>query len=168
MFPEVHDSTIRHLRIEQNMSTNDVLISQQEKAKPVSLQVTLASHSHQIINFHDDYVLKTNRSCIWNKAEVFYKRAISTSPNLLKQSLMITRDCHIWCLLGIYFSDKIINITYGKGFATSIIPLKQDSIRWITSSKMITNRPCSLFLSHRGALHAFSPWYRIPISRSKN
>ena len=48
MFPEVPDSTIRHLRVEQSMSTNDVidmLISQQEKAKPISLQVALARHS---------------------------------------------------------------------------------------------------------------------------
>ena len=91
MFPEVQETTIRQLRLEQNMSTNDVidvLVSQQEKNKSLPLQALLHRHSRLNIEDNDEYLLKTNRHCMWNKARVFYKRAIY-SPSLLKQGLMI-------------------------------------------------------------------------------
>jgi N-acetylglutamate synthase/N-acetylornithine aminotransferase len=54
MFPDVQENTIRHLRTEQNMSTNDVidiLVSQQQKCKAPSVQSILARHCQQkIIN----------------------------------------------------------------------------------------------------------------------
>ncbi len=92
MFPDVQENTIRHLRMEQNMSTNDVidiLVSQQEKCKAPSVQSILARHCQQNINVDDEYLLKTNRHSLWNKAQVFYKRAVCTSPTQLRKGLMI-------------------------------------------------------------------------------
>lgn len=92
MFPGVPPGTIRHLRIDQSLSNNDVidiLVSQQEKAKQLTLPALLAHHSEEVIDFRDDYLLRTNRSSLWNKARVFYKRAITTSPSLLKKDLCI-------------------------------------------------------------------------------
>ena len=91
MFPDIQECTIRQLRLEQNMSTNDVidvLVSQQEKSKSLPLQALLLRHSRVNIEDNNEYLLKTNRHCIWNKARVFYKRAV-LSPSLLKQGLMI-------------------------------------------------------------------------------
>lgn len=34
-------------------------------------------------------MIKTNGSCIWNKARVLYKRAITTSPSILKSQVMV-------------------------------------------------------------------------------
>ena len=84
MFPEVSERMIRQLRIVQNMSTNEVidaLVSQQEKAKPPTLPMLLARHAHEMLDVNNEFVIKTNRSCIWNKARVLYKRAITTSPS---------------------------------------------------------------------------------------
>ena len=84
--------TIRHLRIEQKLNINqviDVIVSQQEKSKPPSLSALLVSHSQQIMDLGDEYLIRTNRSCIWNEARVFYKRAITTSPEMLRKPLMI-------------------------------------------------------------------------------
>lgn len=92
MFPEVQRGTIRQLRIEQSLSNNDVidiLVSQQEKAKPLSLQALLARHSEGVISTQNDYLLRTNQCSLWNKAKVFYKRAITTSPEMLKKELCI-------------------------------------------------------------------------------
>lgn len=92
MFPEVPKDTIRQLRIEQNLSMNqvtDVLVSQLEKAKPPSLPALLIRHAQDNIDANDDIFIKTNRSCIWNKARVFYKRAITTSPSMLRKTLVI-------------------------------------------------------------------------------
>ena len=66
MFPEVQENTIRHLRVEQNMSTNDVihiLVSQQEKCKTPTVQSILARHCQQNINVDDEYLLKTDIAC---------------------------------------------------------------------------------------------------------
>ena len=90
MFPEVPERTIRQLRIVQNMSTNEVidaLVSQQEKAKPPTLPMLLAQYAHEMLDVNNEFVIKTNRSCIWNKAR--YKRAITTSPSMLKSQLMV-------------------------------------------------------------------------------
>ena len=86
MFPEVPHATIRQLRIDQFLNdVIDILVSQQEKAKPTNLQALLARHSEGIINTHDDYLLRTNRFSLWNKARVFYERAVTTTPELLKK-----------------------------------------------------------------------------------
>ena len=92
MFPDVPHGTIRQLRVDQSLSNNDVidiLVSQQEKTKPLTLQALLARHSEGIINTQDDYLLRTNRCSLWNKARIFYKRAITTSPEMLKKELCI-------------------------------------------------------------------------------
>ena len=83
-------ATIRQLRIDQSLNdVIDILVSQQEKAKPTNLQALLAWHSEGIINPHDDYLLRTNRFSLWNKARVFYKRAVTITPELLKKDLCI-------------------------------------------------------------------------------
>ena len=90
MFPDVQETTIRHLR--SSMTTSgvvDVLLNEKEKSKPLSLQGVLNQHCRQNMNLDDECVLKTNRHCLWNKAQVFYKRAIATSPVHLKRGLMI-------------------------------------------------------------------------------
>ena len=88
-FPDVAEDTIRQLH--SRMSTNeviDILVSQHEKAKLLSLPALLAHHTRENIDMQDDNVLKTNRRVLWNKAMVFYKRGITTSPELLKKDLV--------------------------------------------------------------------------------
>ena len=75
-----------------NLSMNqvtDVFVSQQEKAKPPSLPALLIRHAQDNIDANDDIFIKTNRCCNWNKARVFYKRAITTSPSMLRKTLVI-------------------------------------------------------------------------------
>ena len=60
MFPEVPETTIQQLRIIQNMSTNDVidvLVSQQEKAKPPTLQMLLARHAHETLDANSEFLV---------------------------------------------------------------------------------------------------------------
>ena len=55
VFPEVPEDTIRQLRIEQNLSMNqviDILVSQQEKAKPPSLPALLIRHAQDLSLIH--------------------------------------------------------------------------------------------------------------------
>lgn len=90
IFPDVAEDTIRQLR--SHMSTNeviDILVSQHEKAKLLSLPALLAHHTRENIDMQDDNVLKTNRRVLWNKAMVFYKKGITTSPELLKKDLLV-------------------------------------------------------------------------------
>ena len=88
MFPEIQEATIRHLRIIQGLCTNatiDVLVSQQEKTKPTTLSPLLAQHAQQCTDKNEEVLLRMNRSCIWNKARVYYKRAVSS---MLRKTLV--------------------------------------------------------------------------------
>ena len=89
MFPDVASEAVTQLRNEHGLNTViDILISQQEKSKPLSLSALLIYHASQHMDRSDEYVLKTNRAVIWNKAKVYYKRAVA-SPSMLKKPLMI-------------------------------------------------------------------------------
>ena len=73
------------------MTTNqviDVLVSQRETEKPLTLPVLLSRHASEMIDLNE-FLVKTTRSCIWNKARVLYKRAIVTTPLVLKRELMV-------------------------------------------------------------------------------
>jgi hypothetical protein len=89
------------------MSTNeaiDVVVSQHEKAKPLSLPALLARHTDENINMQDDYLVKTNRRVLWNKAVVFYKRGITTtSPELMKKDRIIEFSGEEGANAGAYF-----------------------------------------------------------------
>ena len=92
MFPNVDSDTIRNLRVEQNLSLNqviDVLLGNEHTARKLSLTALLSKHSRENTDTRNENIIQTNRSCAWNKACVFYKRAITTSPELLKASLMV-------------------------------------------------------------------------------
>ena len=89
MFPDVATETITQLRKEHGLNTViDILISQQEKSKPISLPALLMRHASQHMDRNDEYVLKTNCNVLWNKAKVYYKRVVA-SPSKLKKTLMI-------------------------------------------------------------------------------
>lgn len=66
----------------------DTLVSQQEKNKPLTLSALLTRHASENMQVNNEQVLKTNRHVLWNKAKVYYKRAIA-SPDILKCPLMI-------------------------------------------------------------------------------
>ena len=81
--------TVTQLRNEHGINTViDILISQHEKSKPMSLSALLMRHASLHMDGSDEHVLKTNRAVLWNKAKVFYKRAIAC-PAILKKTLMI-------------------------------------------------------------------------------
>ena len=54
----------------------------------MSLSALLMRHASIHMDGSDEVVLKTNRAVLWNKAKVFYKRAIAC-PEMLKKTLMI-------------------------------------------------------------------------------
>ena len=67
----------------------DILVSQQEKNKPITLPALLTRHASEVMAMDgNENVLKTNRHVLWNKAKVFYKRSIA-DPALLKNIMMI-------------------------------------------------------------------------------
>ena len=86
MFPDVRTGAIRDLR--QRLSTNafiDVLVSEQEKkSKPATLSHLLHTLSKSTIDEEETYTLRVNRSCIFNAAQVFYKRTMRNKTPLLK------------------------------------------------------------------------------------
>ena len=83
------DVAVSQLRNEHGLNTViDILISQQEKSKTLSLSALLMQHASRYMDGHNEHVLKTNRHVLWNKAKVYYKRAIA-SPSMLKKTLMI-------------------------------------------------------------------------------
>ena len=89
MFPDVTADTVTQLRNEHGINTViDILISQHEKSKPQSLSAILMRHASLHMDLSNEHVLKTNRAVLWNKAKVFYKRAIA-NPSILKKPLMI-------------------------------------------------------------------------------
>lgn len=93
MFPSVREDAIRRLRIGQRLSTNaviDVLVSENEKSKePTSVSTILSDAAHLLIDEDDEYFMTTNRACMWNKAQIFYKRAMH-DPSLLRKGLVIS------------------------------------------------------------------------------
>ena len=72
MFPTTPNETIRSLRTENTMNqVIDILVSQQEKNKPITLSALLIRHASEIMDGNEN-VLKTNRHVLWNKAKVFF------------------------------------------------------------------------------------------------
>ena len=62
IFPEVQESTMRHLRIKQNMSTSELLIFSlvsKRKCKAPPVHSILTRHCQENINVDDEYLLKT-------------------------------------------------------------------------------------------------------------
>lgn len=53
-----------------------------------SIALVLKRLSSKIINNDEDTLLEMNRSCLWNKAKVFYKKA-TTDVSLLKKNLIV-------------------------------------------------------------------------------
>lgn len=77
MFPHVSADMVTHLRNEHGMNTViDILISQQEKSKPLSLSALLMRHVSLHMDNSDEHVLKTNRAVLWNKAKVFIREPL--------------------------------------------------------------------------------------------
>ena len=92
MFPNVASETIRKLLVEQKLSLNqviDVLVGNGDTPKKPSLATLLSKHSRENIDTRNENIIRTNRSCTWNKACVFYKRAITTSPELLRAPITV-------------------------------------------------------------------------------
>lgn len=93
MFPDIREEAIRQLRIDRAMSMNavDTLVSEQEKrSKPATVPSLLHSLSRSVfVDPEDTYEIRVNRHCIFNKAEVFYKRAMH-DRSLFHKTLAIT------------------------------------------------------------------------------
>lgn len=72
MFPDVATETATQLRNEHGLNTViDILISQQEKSKPITLSALLMWHASQHMDGTDEHVLKTNCAVLRNKAIVY-------------------------------------------------------------------------------------------------
>jgi hypothetical protein len=86
MFPDIGREQIQQL-VERNTfeSAIDILLNRKGLHKDMSS--ILKSHAAKVIG-EDDTQLKMNRSCIVNKAKVFYKRCIH-QPGLLKKKLFV-------------------------------------------------------------------------------
>lgn len=89
MLPEVDKCKLQNLRVELNMPKSMVMdilvsVSQYEKSKSVSLPSLLREHSRCTFN-DEDFELKVNRSCIWNKAKMYYRRIMNNSDHDLLQ-----------------------------------------------------------------------------------
>ena len=86
MFPETDVDTIKSLRMEQKMSTTEVInvLLRETADTPSSI---LSQHAQNVISY-DELVVKMNRAVIFSKAKALYKGAIH-DPSILHKSIVV-------------------------------------------------------------------------------
>ena len=92
MFPGADNGTIYRLRITQSWSKEDIidyLLSTAASTDDLgSVESILSHHARNVMGTEDEHFLKTNRSCIWNKAKAFYKCALHNN-SIMQRPIMV-------------------------------------------------------------------------------
>ena len=87
----------------------------------------LKEHATKYIDFFDDYVINTSRSCVWNSAQTFYKKALRDNQ-LLSKNLIIRfsgeEGVDAGALRNEFFEKvlQVINDNYFEGRQTKRLP----------------------------------------------
>ena len=86
MFPNIPKSVIRTMRVDDNLSVELIIDCLVESNGP-KLPLILKEHAEKVMDL-DDNVIHVTRSCVYNKAMIYYKSAVN-NPSELKKPITV-------------------------------------------------------------------------------